>query len=187
MFAVLGWLLGFGAFAVDAASARPDDLAGRTDAVVVLTGGANRIEEGLRLFATGSAPHLFISGVHESVDVDSIKAMWKGSIDLPDCCLTLGHSASNTMDNASETRRWLEENEIKSIRLVTSNYHMRRSLLEFSEAMPDIEIIRHPVLPERLETWSAPFWSLAFREYHKTLLTWVRQRLALTPTFTKIQ
>ena len=56
------WLGGFAWFvkAAQDSAATMDS----TDAIVVLTGGAERVETGFRLLADGLAPRLFVSGVH---------------------------------------------------------------------------------------------------------------------------
>ncbi len=51
-----------------------------------------------------------------------------------------------------------------SLRLVTANYHMPRSLLEFARAMPDIEIVPHPVFPEISR---GPHWWAAAGEFRR--------------------
>ena len=41
-----------------------------------------------------------------------------------------------------------------SLRLVTANYHMRRSLLEFGRVMPQDQIVANPIVPVELQTQS---------------------------------
>lgn len=144
-----------------------------TDAIVVLTGGDQRIESGLELFAAGRATHLFITGVHDTVNIGDIKAMWKGETALPPCCITLGHKATSTTQNADETREWMIEHHYASIRLVTSTYHMPRSLLEFRHALPGIDIIPHPIAQPNFPPSHRYFWELLFIEYHKTIFRWL--------------
>lgn len=183
LFRITGWLL-VGLFAlwsagllwfasgISAATAQsPEQRAG---AIVVLTGGEGRIDEGLALFADGKASYLFITGVNPDVTPREIYALWKGGKPLPECCISLGYLATNTAGNAAETAEWVRETNLTSIRLVTSNYHLTRSLLEFRRAMPGIEIVPHPVTPPLFKAWSGPFWLIALREYNKTILTWLR-------------
>jgi hypothetical protein len=55
---------------------------------------------------------------------------------------------------------------------------MRRSLLEFRLAMPDLVIIPHPVFPENVKQSQWWLWPgtahLIASEYTKYLATWVR-------------
>lgn len=150
----------------------------QTDAVIVLTGGSERLAAGLDLLKQGKARKLFVSGVHQGVDLDRLLAKQDMPTDLRACCVTLGHVAADTVGNAEESKNWIEREHVRSLRLVTSNYHMLRSLLEFRRVMPDIEIIPSPVVPASvpLEHW----WQrrgtakLLVTEYSKYLLTLFR-------------
>jgi len=72
----------------------------------------------------------------------------------------------------------MRQEHFRSLRLVTSNYHMRRALLEFSRAMPEMRVVPHPVLPEALkpERWwsSLARLELVVGEYDKYLWALVR-------------
>ena len=164
------WLSGLALFSVFSLSAKPQDMSRTTDAIVVLTGGQNRIDQGLILFANGKASHLFISGVHPDVQKKDILKRWVGETSLPPCCVTLGKNATTTVENAKETSGWAAENDIQSIRLVTSNYHMPRARLELRAKMPDVEILRNPIEQDDLNTSERRIWDLIFSEYHKYLL-----------------
>ena len=152
-----------------ALSVEPKERETRTDAIVVLTGGNHRVSTGLQLLADDLAPTLFISGVHMQVTIEDIKSNYQGSKPLPTCCIKLGHKALTTYGNADETRDWIRENKIESIRLVTSNYHMWRSLLVFKQAVPEVKIIPHPVEEKDYGITDKKFWSLTFSEYLKIL------------------
>jgi uncharacterized SAM-binding protein YcdF (DUF218 family) len=134
-----------------------DDPASATDAIVVLTGGSQRIDVGFKLLVDGKAKKLFVSGVHEGVDMSEVLKTSPQTPHWVECCVVLGHSADNTVGNAVETADWLKAEHFHSIRLVTASYHMRRSLLEFSRALPpDVTVIAHPVFPEAVRP--GPFW-----------------------------
>ncbi|HVA14821.1 MAG TPA: YdcF family protein [Stellaceae bacterium] len=171
------WLIGLWRFAAAIPSevAAPDRL---TDAIVVLTGGSQRVEGGLRLLAEGKAKKLFISGVYRGVDVTELLRVSRQTPDSVACCVVLGHTADNTAGNARETAQWMAGEGFHSLRLVTASYHMPRSLLEFSRAMPDLEIVPNPVFPEFLR--QAAWWRsragalLIASEYSKYLVALVR-------------
>lgn len=165
------WGAGLGWFSCDIAAAKPGSPEDVTGAIVVLTGGEGRIDEGLALFAAGRSGHLFITGVDPRVTPDSIAAQWSGPGKLPDCCISLGYEATNTAGNAEETAAWVKKMGLSSIRLVTSSYHLRRALMEFRALMPGIKIIPHPVTPPLFAVWSGPFWVNACKEYNKTIAT----------------
>lgn len=177
--AYLGGLVWFADSMVDAV----DDGATPTDAIVVLTGGSQRVQTGLQLLAAGKAKKLFVSGVYHGTDVATLLHVQRQSPDAVQCCLVLGHTADNTYGNALETAAWMRQEGFHSLRLVTANYHMRRALLEFTRAMPEARIIPHPVFPETVrERWWA--WpgtlDLIIGEYDKYLWALVRPWLSST-------
>lgn len=149
-----------------------------TDAIVVLTGGSERVETGLDLLQVGKAKKLLISGVHPSVGAGKILAHSGLSKELQSCCITLGRAADNTFGNAEETRTFMEKEGFHSLRLVTAHYHMPRSLLFFHAFMPEIEMIPHPVSPDVVnlsDWWHRPGTaSLLIGEYNKYLYAWIR-------------
>ncbi len=62
------------------------------------------------------------------------------------CCVTLGFQSVDTRSNAAETARWIADNKFRSVRLVTTDWHMRRAAGELSAALPgDVELIRDAV------------------------------------------
>ena len=63
-FVLIAWILGFAWFALFLP--RPADPV-KTDAVVVLTGGTNRIDRGLEILRQGKAKRMLISGVDRDV------------------------------------------------------------------------------------------------------------------------
>ncbi|MGH1404460.1 MAG: YdcF family protein [Alphaproteobacteria bacterium] len=140
----------------------------RVDAIIVLTGGHNRITAGLSLFAEEYAPTLFISGVHQSVKQDDILSMWNGGNPLPECCITLGYDAQTTLGNAQEVKAWVRTQKINSIILVTNDYHMDRAKLEFSSVMPQIKIQPYPVL-SNIDLQDKTFLKNSLSEYNKLL------------------
>ena len=150
----------------------------RTEAIAVLTGGSGRLDEGLGLLARGLAGKLYISGVYKGVDIQTLLTVLQQKPGSLDCCLVIGY-AEDTIGNARETTVWMRQEGYRSLRVVTSAYHMPRALLEFRFAYPGIRIVPHPVLSEHVkqEQWWA--WpgtaSLMMREYNKYLAAWIRQ------------
>ncbi|MEX0922528.1 MAG: YdcF family protein [Rhodovibrionaceae bacterium] len=152
-----------------------EDSARQTDAIVVLTGGSGRVGQGLELLEAGKAKKLFISGVYYAVDVNELLRVAERSPEDLSCCIALGYEAGNTRGNAEETAAWIGKQGYSSLRLVTSAYHMPRSLLQFRRLLPGVEIVPHPVFPEDHvpgERWRLPASvSLLLQEYGKYLLT----------------
>ncbi|MBD3769478.1 MAG: YdcF family protein [Rhodobacterales bacterium] len=143
---VLGMLgIDFLLFAQRAANMKPDP-SEKADAIVALTGGSGmRIAEGVKLVSEGRGGHLLISGVHPDVTMDDLIALAGGDPDVWACCVTIGHAAETTLGNADETAAWAYENGYHELILVTSDYHMARSLLVLQDAMPDIVLKPWPV------------------------------------------
>jgi uncharacterized SAM-binding protein YcdF (DUF218 family) len=157
------------------------DRASPTDAIVVLTGGRLRLEAGIGLLTDGKAKKLFVSGVNPRVDREALLRALGPAAEREACCIILGHAADNTHGNARETAVWMHQEGYRSLRLVTSWYHMRRSLLEFSRAMPPVTIIAHPVFPPHAdpEGWRGRLAALpvVIGEYHKYMAAWLRPLL----------
>jgi uncharacterized SAM-binding protein YcdF (DUF218 family) len=175
---VLGlWSIGLLLFAADIPKTLTDENT-HTDAIVVLTGGSERLETGLALLRQGMADKLFVSGVYRGVDVTELLRLARQKPDQLECCIVLGHSADSTMGNANETAQWMKQQGFHSLRLVTANYHMRRSLSEFRHALPDVEIIAHPVFPDKVKSENWWLWPgtahLIVGEYLKYLLGQLR-------------
>ena len=168
------WFFGYILFLIGVTFTQPHMPPEKTDAIIVLTGGQNRINTGLELLEQGKADHLFISGVNPDVTIEQLVRIWKPDIDVIPCCIALGYAASNTEGNARESSQWVRDMNLKSIRLVTSNYHLPRAWLEFTHALPRRTIIAHPIKSAALESGSRQHMKLSFAEYNKTLLTWVR-------------
>jgi len=134
----------------------PSSNQSRTAAIVVLTGGSNRLKEGVRLLSRGYAKWLFVSGVNP--DVRKPELMKVAGVEAPEVArfVVLGKRAVDTRGNASESAEWLRKRRFTSLRLVTANYHMRRSLLEFRRALPGVRIIANPVFPKPVN--QGPWW-----------------------------
>ncbi|WP_082914986.1 YdcF family protein [Paramagnetospirillum marisnigri] len=119
-----------------------------TDAIVVLTGGSDRLTTGLTLLAQGKGRSLLISGVHKGVDLPELLRKAGQPPMESHCCITLGHAADDTVGNAVETAAWMAEQRFTSLRLVTAAYHMQRAMLELRRVMPQAAIVAHPVFPD---------------------------------------
>jgi uncharacterized SAM-binding protein YcdF (DUF218 family) len=129
----------------------PTDDPMRTDAIVVLTGGGDRVAAGLALLEAGKAKRLFVSGVHEGVGIPDLLKIDRAGSGAPPLeqalieRIDLGHEAGDTLGNAVESVAWMRLNRLHTLRLVTADYHMRRALIEFRMAGPDLSILPNPV------------------------------------------
>ena len=151
LLAALAWIGGFLWYVgeIPSESARSvDGPAAATDAIVVLTGGSGRIAAGVALLRAGAGSRLLLTGVYPETSLLDILDGVDGATADVACCIDLGHAAQDTPGNAREAAQWMENQQFESLQLVTGNYHMPRSLAAFSDAMPGVAIIAHPVFPD---------------------------------------
>ena len=162
---------------------QPDAPSRKTDAIIVLTGGADRVGEGVRLLGEGRAPVLFVSGVGAGVTAGRLLELagHDGGGALA-CCIELGRAARDTAGNAAEVAAWAAERNARSLRIVTAAYHLPRALHLLRRAAPGIEMLAHPVIPETLKLdgwWRWPGTrGVLLHAYHKHLLAAAPDRLA---------
>lgn len=165
---IVAFVVGFGIFLLHVPT---EEVALRrnADGIVVLTGGASRIEDAVELLASGRGQRLLITGVHRLTSEREIKRLKPGYGKVFACCVDLDRSALNTIGNATETRRWVQERGFKSLIVVTSNYHMPRAMAELRHQLPDTALIPFPVVGDQLRaSWSnGPTLRLLFWEYVK--------------------
>ena len=158
---LLFYLLAFLIFSVTLGRPAGDE---RTDAAVVITGGAGRIEHAIDVLAEGQAKRLLIAGTDPSVTKPDIIDRLGGRGRLVNCCVDLGSESVDTRSNAEEAQRWLDRRGYKSLRLITSDWHMRRARYEFSRVLgPDYELVADGVRTQ-------PGFMTLFGEYNKYLL-----------------
>ncbi len=157
---VLIWALGFLWFTV--ALPQPAEPVS-ADAVIVPTGGAGRISQGLAVLDAGLAQKMLVTGVDPEVTPEEFAAEFEVDAARMDCCITLGFVAVDTRGNAAETAEWAAENGVQSLRLVTTDWHMRRAAGELRRTLPSsVKVIRDAVP-------SQPSLASLFLEYHKLL------------------
>jgi uncharacterized SAM-binding protein YcdF (DUF218 family) len=164
----LTWVLGFGLFML--LLPKPaDDRA--TDAIVVMTGGPGRIDRGLALLERHLAQRLLVSGVAPEVRAHELALKYHRPASLFACCVDLGHQAIDTRSNADETADWVREHHYRTVRLVTSDWHLARAKLELvAELGDDAEVIGDGVP-------SNPRVILLVAEYNKLLIRWIALKL----------
>lgn len=158
---------------------------GRSDGIVALTGGSQRIGDAIELLAQGYAARLLITGVNEHTSRDEIARFNSGERRLFECCVDLDYRARNTIGNAIETRRWARNNGFRSLIVVTSNYHMPRTLLELDHALPEVRKAPYAVVASSVgpEAWwrSPNAIRLLASEYVKFVAVWLRTRFERDP------
>ena len=141
----------------------------KADAIVVLTGGKGRVEEGIRLFREHRAGFLIFVGVDPSVRKSDLYRPKPGDPSADN--VLLEKSSRNTLENSIFGRDVIVGNGVHSVLLITSRYHLKRASILFRNSLPkDISIIPYPVDSVNLkESWwnHGGSFHLLFREFYK--------------------
>jgi uncharacterized SAM-binding protein YcdF (DUF218 family) len=149
---VLVWFLGLLLFAVQIQHARPPYPVPEADGVVALTGASNaRLAEAVDLLAQGRAHQMLVSGVNPSVTREQLRLALGVPRPIYECCVQLGYQAEDTIGNAREIADWARRNDFHSLIVVTSDYHMPRSLMEIHGALHHVKLIPYPVVTPSLD------------------------------------
>ncbi|MGA9793974.1 MAG: YdcF family protein [Rhizomicrobium sp.] len=150
------------------------------DAIVALTGEEKRVDAAVSLLEDGVGKRLLITGVHKEITKDELKRVAHGGRRF-DCCADMGYQAEDTQGNADEAAGWARAHGYKSLVVVTTNYHMPRSLTEFSSEMPGVKLEPYPVESGEIDYrhwWESPRALRVLNiEYAKYLVSAVLVRL----------
>lgn len=171
---VLAGILFAGGFLLFVQSIERDEITPQAaDGVVALTGGKDRIGDAVLLLASGQAKRLLITGVNPSTRALELQKLIPRGDEFFPCCVDLGRTAQDTRGNAVETSEWVAKHGFKSLIVVTSAYHMPRTLIEFSRTMPQVQFIPYAVQSPnfQVDRWWAHHMSrrLMLSEYVKYL------------------
>jgi len=179
---MVGWVLGLAVF-VHSLPSKPMPATVKTDAIIVLTGGSARVERGFTMLAEGAAPVLLISGVGKNVTVEEMlrehaNESTRAAIRARKASVFFDYVALTTRSNARETAEFVRARNIRSVRLITADYHMPRSLAEMRAVLPNVEIVPDAVSPDgfRRDQWWKHETSreLVLSEFHKYLAVLAR-------------
>jgi len=157
------YLLGFIFFALTLGKPAAAD-SETTEAAVVLTGGSGRIEHAIEVLRDHKARRLLVSGADPSVTKADLARRVEGSRRLLACCVDLGSESVDTRSNAEEAGRWLARHKFKSVRLITSDWHMRRARYEFHKVLGG----KYRIVTDAVRT--EPSFLTLFGEYNKYVL-----------------
>jgi len=149
------------------------------DAIVAVSGGdtSARTNEAVGLYQNGWAPKLIFSGAAQDKSGPSNAAVMRREAleaGVPDDDIIIEEYSETTKENAEKTQNILDQNDIKSVILVTSAYHQRRAGLEFAKRTGDVDVRNHPV--SRDNQWSSLWWLtptgwyLALGEFFKIMI-----------------
>jgi uncharacterized SAM-binding protein YcdF (DUF218 family)/glycosyltransferase involved in cell wall biosynthesis len=160
------------------------------DAIVVFAGGVGesgkagggfqeRVSQAVALYKAGHAPRvIFSSGfVFTLREAEVMKAV---AVDngIPADAILLEEDAANTYENVAFTNRILAEHGWRRVLLVSSPYHMRRALLTWKHAAPDVAVTPTPVPQSEFyaSRWGASFDQIRgiVHEYAAIAAYWMR-------------
>lgn len=162
----MAWALGFAAFML----ALPGPLApNTTDAIVVPTGGAGRIDRGLALLRGAQARRMLVTGVAPGVRPADLARTYGVPVRVFACCVDLGDDAVDTRSNAEESAAWMRAHRFRSVRLVTSDWHLARARMELVAALGPGVVVLGDGVP------GTPRLATLVNEYDK----WLLRRAAL--------
>ena len=162
------WLVGLFAFADRVRNFTPAPEPARADGIVALTGpSAERVNAAIRLLEQDKGERVLISGVNREVRRQELRELTPGSNRLFNCCVDLGFEAETTNGNAQEIAAWAQSKGYDSLIVVTSDYHMPRSLLEIRGAAPGVELTPYAVSTPSLD--NSGWWRAAVTARRMTL------------------
>ena len=180
--AVFGCLIlflgGFALFATHVGQMATPENPPAADAIIVLTGGQARVDAAVYLLKSGKGERLLISGVNPSTSIATLRAATGGDKALFSCCVDIDRAALDTIGNAEESAKWVNNHAYGRVIVVTNNYHMPRSLLEMGRLLGAAKLRPYPVVNTRLDdgVWMTKPDALRvlFTEYTKYLASLAR-------------
>ncbi len=113
------------------------------DGTAYFNGSADRFIQALKLFQTGKVTHILVTGGNGTLIPDSFRESDWVKIQLqqfkvPDSCIIIEDKSRNTIENAAFSKPKLDSAHLRGpYVLVTSAYHMRRSLQIFRKTKID--------------------------------------------------
>lgn len=160
----VAWFLGLIWFAVFLPGPSTNE---KTDAIVVLTGGVGRFERGLAALEAGEAKRMLVSGVDPTVRREEFEVLRKVPPKISRCCIDLDKASVDTISNARETARWVKARHYRTVRLVTSDWHMRRAKMELDHVVG----AKVTVIGDAVRT--NPSLTQLFKEYNKLVARFI--------------
>jgi uncharacterized SAM-binding protein YcdF (DUF218 family) len=166
---LLLYALGFGIF-LATLPAPEAGAAATADGIVALTGEGARLAPAVTLLETGHGKRLLITGVNRLTSKPYLKRLLHAG-EAFDCCADLGFAALDTRGNAQEAAEWADAHGYASLIVVTADYHMPRSMVEFGAALPGVMLMPYPVAdpPETLSWQSAKRLNGEYAKYLASL------------------
>ena len=143
------------------------------DGIAILTGGKGRIGLGLNLFTKQSNIKLIISGVDKKISINSVLP----SKFQENNRIYIDQVSESTFENATVISDWAKRNQLYNINVITSYYHMPRSMLLLNKFTEKVNYYAYPVKREQSKNSNffpdMLFTLFLMQEYIKYLLSLV--------------
>lgn len=134
----------------------------RADAIVAVSGGdtSARTQVAIDLYQQGWAPKVIFSGAAydksgpSNASVMRTQALRQG---VPAADILVEEDSATTRENAQNTSQLLASMQASDVIIVSSSYHMKRTLIEFRREAPDVAFRAHPTNSDN--QWSVWWWT----------------------------
>ena len=159
----------------------------KADAIVVFSGdNGPRTEKGVELLKEGLGEYLILSGgiVYDDVTMAELMKNHAIKLGVPKEKILIDDKASTTHENAEFTKEIIEENNFKSIIVVTSEYHSRRSKLAMKKVLENTLVdgkkVEVMVAHSTEEKFTTKWWTsgnsilILISEYLKLMGYWTK-------------
>lgn len=150
----------------------PSDPLTKADAIVAISGGDtySRTIKAVDLYHASWAPKIIFSGAARDPNSPSNAEVMKQVAQangVPLSSIETDKSSRNTHQNAILSGTLLKDNNIKTIILVTSQYHQRRASIEFAHSLgKNVRIINQPA---KDYYWNQYTWWLSPQGWYTTI------------------
>ena len=159
----------------------------KADAIVVFSGdNGPRTEKGVELLKEGLGEYLILSGgiVYDDVTMAELMKNHAIKLGVPKEKILIDDKASTTHENAEFTKDIIEESNFKSIIVVTSEYHSRRSKLAMKKVLENTLVdgkkVEVMVAHSTEEKFTTKWWTsgnsilIVISEYLKLMGYWLK-------------
>jgi uncharacterized SAM-binding protein YcdF (DUF218 family) len=138
----------------------PQDPIEKADVIVTVSGGDNnaRIRKTVELYKEGWAPVILYSGAAAEGEVSNAEAMRNISVKMgvPKADILIEEASEDTGQNAEFSSAIIKEKDFRSMILVTSPYHQRRTMELFKKQLgEDFKIVNRSAVDE---DWRKKGW-----------------------------
>lgn len=115
----------------------------KSDCIIVIAGDrGERLAQAVHLYDLDYAPFILISGgeVYHKTTIARLMRDHALELGVPENAIILEEHADSTYQNAVHSKTIVTEKGFNSAIVVTSNYHMRRTMLTFNKVFKDTPV-----------------------------------------------